>query len=191
MPVASPEDRGEPSDEALVASCAKGDHAALSALFRRHSEGLYAFLARFSGVDDGDLDDLVQATFVSVNRSAARFAGASSVRTWIFGMGANLVRKHVRGEMRNRSMRTRFETVPVVEPERPDAAAEHRQALARIDAALAQLPLELREVFVLCVIEGVSGKEAARALGAREGTIWRRLHEARTALRHAMDGVGS
>ncbi|AKU91187.1 RNA polymerase sigma factor [Vulgatibacter incomptus] len=179
----------EPSDEALLAACAGGDRTALADLFHRHSAALYGFLSRFPGVDDRDLDDLVQATFVAVHRSATRFEGSSSVRTWIFGIAANLVRKHVRGEVHGRNVRNKVEELPVPEPIRPDAEAEHRQALARIDAALAELPHDLKAVFTLCVIEGASGKEAARALGIREGTLWRRLHEARTALRRAVDGM--
>ncbi|HEY0838958.1 MAG TPA: RNA polymerase sigma factor [Vulgatibacter sp.] len=185
----SPKGGGGPSDEALVAACAGGDRAALSTLFHRHSEALYRFLARLSGVQDRDLDDLVQATFVAVSRSAARFSGSSSVRTWIFGIAANLARKHVRSEVRGRSAHSSLETIPVAGPLQPDAAAEHRQALARIDAALEALPHDLKAVFVMCVIEGASGKDAAEALGVREGTLWRRLHEARTALREAVEGM--
>lgn len=176
------------SDEALIAACAAGDRMALAELFHRHNAALYAFLSRFSSVDDRDLDDLVQATFVAVHRSAARFEGSSAVRTWIFGIAVNLVGKHVRGEVQGRTMRTKVEELPVAEPIRPDVEAENRQALARIDAALATLPHDLKAVFTLCVIEGASGKDAARALGIREGTLWRRLHEARTALRRAVDG---
>lgn len=178
-----------PSDEALIAACARGDRTALSTLFHRHSEALYRFASRLSGIQDRDLDDLVQATFVAVSRSAARFSGSSSVRTWIFSIAANLAKKQVRSEVRGRSARTRFEAIPMAGPVPPDSAAEQRQALARIDAALAELPHDLKAVFVLCVIEGASGKQAAEALGVREGTVWRRLHEARTALRNAVEGM--
>lgn len=179
----------EPSDEALIAACGRGDRAALSTLFHRHSEALYRFVSRLSGVQDRDLDDLVQATFVAVSRSVRRYSGSSSVRTWIFGIAANLARKHVRSEVRGRSARMTFESIPVSGPAQPDSAAEQRQALARIDAALAALPHDLRAVFVLCVIEGASGKQAAAALGVPQGTVWRRLHEARAALRDAVEGM--
>jgi len=36
---------------------------------------------------------------------------------------------------------------------------------------------------LLCDLEGLKGTDAARALGIPEGTVWRRLHEARTRLR--------
>ena len=44
----------------------------------------------------------------------------------------------------------------------------------------------LREIYVLCVIEEMPGKEAAAALGIREASVWRRLTDAREALRTAI-----
>jgi RNA polymerase sigma-70 factor (ECF subfamily) len=41
---------------------------------------------------------------------------------------------------------------------------------------------------VLCDLEQVPGVEVARALGVPEGTIWRRLHVARKAVRAAVEG---
>ena len=54
-------------------------------------------------------------------------------------------------------------------------------------AAVASLPYELRVVFVMIVIEGASGREAAVALDLREGTLWRRLYEARSAIRAVVE----
>src|SRR6185295_14459393 len=73
------------ADGELVAACAEGDEGALGELFDRHSASLSSFLARAASRSAIDLDDLVQQTFLLVWRSAARFAGGSSVRTWILG----------------------------------------------------------------------------------------------------------
>jgi RNA polymerase sigma-70 factor (ECF subfamily) len=70
----------------------------------------------------------------------------------------------------------------------PDDDAMRRQMVDRLGAALETLSHDLREVFVLCEIEEVPGVDVARALGLREGTVWRRLHDARKALRLALEG---
>jgi RNA polymerase sigma-70 factor (ECF subfamily) len=70
-------------------------------------------------------------------------------------------------------------------------AAERRELLARMGAALERLPHELKEAFLLCEVEELSGVEAARALDVRPGTLWRRLHEARKRLRAALDEEGA
>jgi RNA polymerase sigma-70 factor (ECF subfamily) len=183
-----PASSDEMSDEALVAACATGDRAALTFLFRRYHNTVDRFLSRFTGVDDRDLDDLVQATFIAVNSAAVRFRRNAAVRTWILGIATNVARKHIRTEVRHRAVKGNIESMPVQSASsRPDESTERRQALDRIELAIAQLPHDLRVVFIMCVLEDVPGKEAARVLKLREGTLWRRLYEARTALRNAVE----
>lgn len=175
------------SDEALVAACGLGDAAALGTLFDRYHVPVYRFLSRYLGADRPDLDDLVQATFLEVMRSSAKFQRKSAVRTWVFGIAANLARHHIRGEVRRRAA---FETVRRGVPPssaRPDDAAERQQMMARLGEALGELPHDLRTAFVMCELEEIPGVEVARVLGIREGTLWRRLHDARQRLRGALE----
>lgn len=174
----------EMPDEALIAACGKGASAALGALFDRHATSIRRFLARLSGTDDRDLDDLVQATFESVARSAVNFDGRSSARTWLFGIANNVVRHHVRGELR----RKRLSDAATVEPpcarsDDPSANLADRERADQLRKGLAMLSPALREVFVLVYLEGMSGPEVSQVLGIRTGAIWKRLHEARTKLR--------
>ena len=178
----------ELSDEALVAACATGDAAALGALIDRFHKPVYQFVARLLGDGGSERDDLVQQTFVELARSASRYRKGSAVRVWIFGIAANLTRNQIRSFVRRRRMETALASVPAVEIARPDEQLLRRELIERIEAALGELPHSLREAFVLCDLEDVSAQEAAAALGVRPGTIWRRVHEARQALRAALDG---
>jgi RNA polymerase sigma factor (sigma-70 family) len=182
-------DGDEIRDEALLSSVAAGDGEALGTLFDRHHVAVERFVGRLALCDAEELADLVQTTFIEVRRSARRFVGGSSVKTWIFGIAANLARHHVRGELRRRGMLATVSRRPAARVAVPDEAAIRRQLLSRLADALAGLPLQLREAFVLCDIEGLPGAGAARALGVREGTLWWRLHEARKRLRDAVEGV--
>jgi RNA polymerase sigma-70 factor (ECF subfamily) len=176
------------SDEALVAACALGELAALGALFDRYHDVVRRFLARMSGTDDRDLDDLVQITFESVPRAARGFDGRSQVKTWIFGVANNVARHHVRSEIRRKRLAG---AAAATTTDRADAAAEvlERERAALLQDAVASLPAKLREAFVLVYLEGLSGRDVAHLLGVREGTIWKRLHEARALLREALRGV--
>jgi RNA polymerase sigma-70 factor (ECF subfamily) len=176
------------SEHGLVAACAAGDRAARAMLFERHVDAIHRFVCRMTG--DGDVaDDLVQATFLTAYRAAANFRGGSSVRTWLCGIAANVVRTQVRGEMRRRAAMSSVaeHTRDAVRIE----AVEHRQLLGRLPAAIAALPHDLRAAFVMVDLEGARGGEAAAALGIPEGTLWRRLHDARGRLRAALLGGGS
>lgn len=182
----------EMSDEALVAACATGDAAALGALFDRHYDAVRGFLARMSGTDDRDLDDLVQVTFETVPRAAAHFDGRAQVRTWLLGIATNVARHHIRSEIR----RKRFtRDVAAAAADAPPAVADGRaevlarERAARLGQAISALPAGLRAVFLLVYVEGLPGRDVAAALGVREGTIWKRLHRARGLLRESLAGV--
>jgi RNA polymerase sigma-70 factor (ECF subfamily) len=182
------------TDEELLTSFSRGEGDALGELFDRHHRSIYRFLSRSARVRDADLDDLVQATFVEAARSAPRYDGRASVRTWLFGIAVNVGRHHVRSLVRRRKwMADTEEERPSQVPgrDRPDHAAEHREMLERLSRAVDALPDPLREVFVACEIEDLPGAEVARVLGIREGTLWRRLHDARMAVRTALGGNDS
>jgi RNA polymerase sigma factor (sigma-70 family) len=178
----------ELSDEALVAACAAGDTAALAALFDRHHSMLFRFVSRIASAGASDVEDLVQSTFLELWRSSCRFRQSGSARSWVLGIAANLVRHYVRGEVRRRSAMADLAGQPPGSGGRPDELAARHQMIDRLAAALDRLPHDLRVAFVLCDVEEVPGVEAARALGVRQGTMWRRLHDARKRLREMMAG---
>ncbi len=171
------------SDESLVLACAGGDGRALEELFHRHGAQVHRILGRLGHVDRRDLEDLVQVTFLEVHRSACRFSGRSAVSTWIVSVALNVARHYARGEARRRTAMAAVARSTFGEAHRPDDRVSHRQSLDRLRIGIDELPYEFRVVFLLCDIEGLKGTEAAKALGIPEGTVWRRLHEARMRLR--------
>lgn len=176
----------EISDEALLASCGVGDSAALGALFDRHHEAVYRLISRLLRAEPAETDDLVQTTFLAAWRSARAYSGRGSVRSFLFGIAANTVRHHVRATRRRRDAHADL-PVPATGGT-PDDAAIRAQQVSLLAAALERLPHDLRAAYVLCDLEDMPGVEAARVLDVRAGTLWRRLHEARRALREAIDG---
>jgi RNA polymerase sigma-70 factor (ECF subfamily) len=190
MTRAAPTPEGASADAALLSEYAHGNAEALGELFDRHHRATYRFLARLTGANHADLDDLVQVTFVQVARSASRFDGRAMVRTWLFGIAINVARHHVRGNVRRRKV--------IADPDddeqpsripghdRPDETAENRELLLHLERAIDELPHKLREVFVACEVEDLPGPDVARLLRIPEGTLWRRLHEARKAIRAAL-----
>lgn len=179
----------ELSDEALVAACATGDTAALAALFDRHHAVVFRFVSRIASACASDVEDLAQSTFLEMWRSSGRFRQTGSARSWILGIAANLVKHYVRGEIRRRTAMADLAGQPAGgRGRRPDELAAENELMQRLAAALDALPHDLRVAFVLCDVEEVPGVEAARALGVRQGTMWRRLHDARKRLREMMGG---
>lgn len=176
-----------PLDRDLIQAAANGDSTALGTLYDRHHLTVWRFIARSLSTSGPETDDLVQSTFLEAWRSAPRFAGRSTVRTWLLGIAHNLVRRHIRDKTRRRAALTVLATEPRLES-RSERQLDHGLMLSRLQAALQELSPEHRAAFVLCDLEQTRGIEAARILGVRPGTLWRRLHEARKTLRQALDG---
>jgi RNA polymerase sigma factor (sigma-70 family) len=124
----------------------------------------------------------LQNTFMVAYKSARRFSDRSTVRSWLFGIAINSVRRHRRQSARHTRNLSALAHTPIKEVPTPHDAAESKQQLDRLNHAISQLPSKYREPFVLCEIEGFKGVDAAKVLGLREGTLWRRLHVARKTL---------
>jgi RNA polymerase sigma-70 factor (ECF subfamily) len=174
------------SDDALLAACAIGDSPALGALFDRHHEAVYRLISRLLRSEPAEIDDLVQTTFMEAWRSAGRYGGRGTVKSFLFGIAANTVRHYVRGAQRRRNAIADWP--PPQAGAQPDDMLARSQQVNRLAAALDRLPHDLRVAYVLCDLEDVAGVDAARILGLRAGTLWRRLHDARRALRAAIEG---
>lgn len=179
-----------PSDELLLSACGAGDGDALGTLFDRHALAVYRFLARYTGGSSPDLDPLVNDTFLEVYRGASRFRGHAAGKTWIIAVAANIGRHHVRGESRRRAFLTALKSLPGERAVEADKAIERRDLVRRLGTLVNSLPHDLRVVYVMCDLEEMPGGEVARVLGVPQGTLWRRLHEARKALRSRLDREG-
>ena len=177
-------DRSNVPDEELVVSSARGDASAVEELFARHGERVYRLLARLRGVDAKEIEDLVQSTFLEMQRSARKFENRASVAAWILGIALNLRRHYLRSEARRRAFMD--EVAPLIcKPQERDPHQQlaERQYFDRLEVGIRELPEHLRVVLILSDIEGLKGRDVARTLGVPEGTVWRRLHEARLRLR--------
>jgi len=171
------------TDEGLVAACATGDRAARALLFERFVDAVHRFVARMRASDPHSVEDLVQATFLAAFQSAARFRGGH-VRGWLYGIASNQVRHYARTEIR----RKRALAAVAELPPPPGARTGDPMLAARLPQAIAELPHDQRAALVLVDLEGERGADAAAALGIPAGTLWRRVFEARQALRAALGG---
>jgi RNA polymerase sigma-70 factor (ECF subfamily) len=178
---ASTRDDGE-----LVAAIARGDLEALGLLFDRHEGKLRAYLGRL-GVGPGDVDDLVQLTFLEVQKAAPRFDVALSAKSWLYGIATMMVRRHRRSISRAMARLVAWAAEPAAAPVRPDEAFVSSEAVRKLSAALDAMSAKKREVFVLVALEGLSGEEVARTLAIPVNTVWTRLHHARRELMEALE----
>jgi RNA polymerase sigma-70 factor (ECF subfamily) len=176
------------TDGVLFARIAGGDLGALGAIFDRHHAKVRAFLMR--SAQTADVDDLVQETFLTASRAAGTYDGRDDARPFLIGVAAQLVRRKRRTFARLRAALSRWGSEQAAPPATPEEDATAASEAARVRAAVARLDDDRRLALVLVEWEGLSGEDAARALGVPVGTLYRRVHEARGAVRKALGRGG-
>ncbi len=128
--------------------------------------------------------------FVALPRAIRRFRGEGSLRSFLIGVAINHSRRHVRSAMRRRRATERLAARDELLPKTVDATEQliTKQMTTRLWAALDDLPLDQRIVFVLCEAEQRTSVEVAAIVGAPEGTVRTRLFHAKRKLREALGG---
>lgn len=144
---------------------------------------LYRFLFGMLG-SAPEAEDILQETYLSAQRSTARYRGESSLLSWLTGIALNLARHRIR---RRRSERRFLRLVRLFGPgEPPESAVERREEEDRVRLAVAALPERERAVLSMFDWEGLSHREIARVLGCAEGTVWSLLSRARAEVRRRL-----
>lgn len=172
----------------LLQLAARGDEAAVRALYREHVGRIHRHVARILGRHDPDLEDVVQRVFLAALRGAEQFDGRAAVSTWLLGIAT----RRALDEARSRWRRGRFarlaERVGLGRPaSRPDV---HHHALAEAEAALERLAPAQRAVFVLHEVEGHTLEEIRSMTGTAISTLHARLKRARAVVRAAVSSEG-
>jgi len=161
-------------------------------VYDEHAEFVWRSIRRL-GVDASSADDVLQQVFLVVHRRLSEFEGASSMRTWLFGVLMRVVREH-RRSLARKSPHLRQGGDPDEELAHvPDASAvsNPEEALARAEAArtihelLDALDDDKRAVFVLADLEQMTAPEIGEALGMDVKMVYSRLRAARTDFERA------
>ena len=175
----------ERGDAELAALALAGQQSAYGELMRRHRDGVFR-LARGHAGDATEALDITQETFISAFAALARYDGARPFRLWIARIAINKCHDWAR----RRAVRRFFTFARPIEEAgvvadaalTPEEAVQSQAELARIHAAIAALPGNLKDVLVLRGIEGISQAEAAQILGVSEKAVETRLYRARNKL---------
>jgi len=174
------------SDRQLLARfVAARDEAAFAALVRRHGPMVLGACRRVLR-DYHDAEDAWQATFLVLARKAASLAVGESLGCWLYGVAYRAAL-----EAREFNARRRGREVPMGGVPHPDVApSEPQDWRPLLDRELNLLPEKYRAPIVLCDLEGRPRREAARLLGATEGTLSSRLARGRALLAKRLTRCG-
>lgn len=179
----------EPSDADLLRRYRAGDAAAFTQLYERHRLGLFRFLMGLCG-DQAVAEEVFQETWMSLIRSESLQREAAVLfKTWLYQIARNRLidhwRKQGRHQQREEAFDEQLHDQAMAEPD-PERQLSLSQDQARIQAALADLPAEQREVFLLRAHGDLELHEIAELTRTPAETVKSRLRYALQKLRRLL-----
>jgi len=177
-------------DAQLMLAYARGEMPAFETLYSRHRTALYRYLLR-QARDTETANDLFQEVWSRVIANRARYEPRAKFRTFLFTLAYNCFIDHCR-RVKARPGGTGIEDadaadlLPADEDGRPDALLHRDECSRRYRAALATLPVEQRDVYLLHEESELSLEEIARVTGVGAETAKSRLRYAVNKLKAAL-----
>jgi RNA polymerase sigma-70 factor (ECF subfamily) len=187
------------ADEALMIRYQKGEVRAFEVLLERHRRPIFNFILRSVGARDR-AEDLMQETFLRVIKGVASYQRQAKFTTWLYTIARNQCVDHSRRQKHRKAAsldaplgggdegneRTLMDGVAGKELG-ADRQAISRQLHVSLQRAIATLPEEQREVFLLREFQDLPFKDIGEIVGVPENTVKSRMRYALEKLRMELD----
>lgn len=184
---------GDFSDAELLKAFGKGEEKAFETLYNRYRNLLYGYLNNLCCGNHSEADEVFEETWLKVIENAPKYRDEGKFSAWLFRIARNIFIDRLR----------RYKPEVALEKPELDAMLENhlsgisqskveiddiRQTLTR---ALADLPPEQREVFLLREEEMLSFREIAEIQACAVGTVLSRMRYALKNLRTFLTDIDS
>lgn len=180
------------SDLLLVQRTIAGDPRAYGLLVLKYQRRIQRLIGRM--VRDVDLvEDIAQETFIRAYRALHQFRGDAQFYTWLYRIAVNTAKKFLLELKRDPAVSESFlarddedetswaKNEPISD-ETPESVLAAKEIAGVVNAALDDLPMDLKQAITLREIEGLSYEEIAVAMDCPIGTVRSRIFRAREAI---------
>ena len=191
-PIVSRQQAEEPTDEELLARCARREQSGIEELTRRYQSPLYGFLYRLTGSPE-DAEEATLEVFLKAWLNADRFQYRSRVSTWLFRIAVNIARDlHSRKKARPQEPWPEDEeaATAISTGSAEDDALEVLESAEKsreLHSALAKLSDSDRELIVLYYFHDYDYDEIREITGLSYTVLKTRLARARQRLRQHLE----
>lgn len=180
------------SDAELLTKAKDGEIEAFNQMHRRYRERILNYVYRFVGKYE-IAEDITQETFIRVYNNLANVR-IENIAGWIYTIARNLTMNELR-RIKQESNVSLYEVVCerdgeeslmidyLVDNKGGETEAREKELEGRVQNAINALPVKYREVMILCGLQGLSYKEAARVLRCSLQSVGVRMFRARELMR--------
>ena len=171
-------------DAELVQRIRGGETAFFEVVMHRYGERLFN-VARAVLRDEAEAEDVLQEAYVRAYEHLSELRDPARLGSWL----THIIVHESKARMRKRRVAeltaVPMRAVPSASRD-PEQEALGKQLQGVLAAAIDELPVGYRTVFVLRDMEGLSTAEVAKSLGMSRQAVKTRLHRARATLRDAL-----
>lgn len=187
-------DKDPVRDEDLMLRYRNGDARAFEVLYARHRGGLFRYILRQVGFRSA-ADEVFQEVWMRVVSARARYRVEARFATYLYTIAHNCVMDHFRRKPPLQLISFDDEPdealqVPGPASQQPERLAQRRQTARQLLRALALLPDEQRNAFLLHEEGGLTLDEIAAVMSVGRETAKSRLRYALAKLREELTGSG-
>jgi RNA polymerase sigma-70 factor (ECF subfamily) len=192
-------ERDESSERRFVERLMARDERAFNELVQLYQRRVYLLVLRMLGRPD-EAEDMAQEVFVQVFKAIGQFRGESKLSTWLYRIAVNLCKNRAKYLGRRHTDRSdaydgaseyvdasAAEGVTLAQVARPDHLLEGYELERIVQACIADLEPDFREVLVLCDVEELSYEEIGQITGLADGTVKSRIFRARALLKSKVE----
>ena len=175
-------------DHELVRRALGGESGAYDVLIERHTSAVYRIVRRMCA-DKAEAEAITQEAFLRAWESLPRSEHERPFRPWVMQIAVNAARDELKGLRPVDFADLRESDVSDVATDKPgpEEWLEQAEALARLAAAVQELPARYRMVIGLRYEAEMSYDEVARALDLPLNTVRTHLRRAKHRLRKALE----
>ncbi|MDG2250777.1 MAG: RNA polymerase sigma factor RpoE [Pseudohongiellaceae bacterium] len=179
----------EDTDQRLVDRVLAGDKNAFNMLVLRYQHRVAALVGRFVH-DAQEAEDVCQEAFIKAYRALPLFRGDSAFYTWLYRIAVNTAKNHLVSRNRrppasdldvDEAEVSEIGTV-LREIENPEGSLATEKLKQAINAAVEDLPEDLRTAFTLREFSGLSYEDITEVMDCPVGTVRSRIFRAREAI---------
>jgi RNA polymerase sigma-70 factor, ECF subfamily len=174
------------SDVELIQAFQAGDERAYAELYVRRKSEVYTFCLRMLGGDADAASDAFQEVFIKVYEKGDTFRDGTNVMGWLYMIARNTCLNVYRAKKPNDTLENHQALMSSDRTLAPEFGQEQSFLRDMLEKAIASLPEEFREPFILREFDGFSYSEIAEMTGTTLAITKVRIHRAKQKMREIL-----
>ena len=179
-------------EQEIIGRVLGGDRSAFAGLVEKYQGPIFNLAYRMTGSRE-DADDLTQEIFIRAYQQLQRFDQSKKYFTWLYTVGINLIRNHLKKNARNVShlavadhaLRQQSQGNEGNERGEGDALSDDR--MIKLEKIIQTLPVDLREAIILKFIQDLTFEELANVTGDSVSAVKMRIYRGLEKMRQMME----